>query len=142
MKVKSNARLLSVTQNEQDATIFTMKGSKHESVKIFSCMDSKNFYWTCYSNQELITLEEELIGSNSGSQKFTFKLDFGEHLFGLFANVSGQEKIVKFDGANMVTLKKGRLGDIEYLPFTKEAPTASTFMILPKTNFQQISPSR
>ena len=133
MKVKSNARVLSVTPNEQEATIFVMKGSKHQSVKIFCCIDAKSFYWTCSRNQDLITLEEEQIGSSNTNQEFITKLDYGENLVGLFANVSGQVKNVKFNGANIVTLQ-GRLGDKEYLPFTKAAPLESTFMILPQTN--------
>ena len=110
-----------------------MKGSKHQSVKIFCCIDAKSFYWTCSRNQDLITLEEEQIGSSNTNQEFITKLDYGENLVGLFANVSGQVKNVKFNGANIVTLQ-GRLGDLEYLPFTKAAPIESTFMILPQTN--------
>lgn len=124
--------MLYVTPKEENASIFTLKGSKHDTVKIYTTIEGENYFWTWSNTSELIKLMEERDGELS-NQEFILKLDFGEHLLGLFVSTSGPEKAVKFNGTNIVVTGV-RLGDATHVPFCKAAPTESTFMMLPPTD--------
>lgn len=120
--------LLKLSPNENEAVEFTIKGSKHNHVKIYTTVEGRKFYWTWSRNEKFISLKED----ETPFQNFVINMDFGEHLFALYV-VGEESKAVKLDGSEIVT-SRVRLGEKTLVFNCKEAPTDTTFMMLPPTN--------
>ena len=128
-------RILTVSDDEKLASVFTIKGSKYGNIQVSTIFENKKLYWTWFkkptaskSENEKIYLCEE---NQDREQDFLLKLDYGESLCAFY--VSSEDKMVKFVNDEVI-LCTARKGEKTVIPYCAEAPCDTTFMIMPQNN--------
>ena len=124
-----NRLKLGVTSVEDHATIFTIHGSKFQSVKISCEVEDRKLWWTYSRDSSAISIMKE---DQTQNQEFILIMMFGESLMQIYTWPS-ENRMVKFI-RNQISLEKERLGMRTAIPNCAIAESISTLMIMPPTN--------